>query len=293
MKAFCGKWMIAMAIVGISLLGPAVLPAQAGETGLEGTPWIWTLSGSDRGAFMVRFDGPGPSGEILTGYGLNFFIFNPFTIESDDIFGDPIIIDTADRRIEGTLLLWDITDATSLLGKIVIKGTYGKDFSSMSLKGTIYATVEGSTEFTEGVKVSISGHRFDESKTPMPPSSTGIEKGKITSKSVKGSKLSITVGPSNLPIPGGLPNRLGFLSGGGAVKTNKVPFNLNIENPIFFLTDTGRAHGQFLSNLFDGVYTGTIKPSDKTEQKFKLAVILKRFDLKETVSFEAVVEPVE
>jgi hypothetical protein len=292
MKAFCGKWMIAMAIIGISLLGPAVLPAQAGETGLEGTPWIWTLSGNDKGAFMVRFDGPGPSGEIMTGYGLNFFIFKPFTIEPDYV-DDPIIIDTADRRIEGTLLLWDITDADNLLGKIVIKGSYGKDLSSMSLKGTIYATIEGSADFTEGVKVSISGHRFDDSKDPMPPRSTGIEKGKITSKSVKGSKLSITLEPANLAIPGGLTNRLGFLSGGGAVKTNKVPFNLNIENSVFFLTDTGKAHGQFLSNLFDGVYSGTIKPTDKTDQKFKLSVNVKRFDLKETISFEATVEPVE
>jgi hypothetical protein len=290
MRPFCWKMMIiTMAIIGASFLGLAVLPAHAGGTGLGGTPWIWDLSGSDKGAFMVRFDGLDVSHEIMTGYGLNFFIFKPFTIEPAYV-ADPIVIDTASRKIEGTLLLWDITDANSLLGKIVIKGSYSKDFSSMSLKGTIYAMIEGGGgQFTEGVKVNISGHRFEEGKTPM-PLAVGIEKGKLTSKSVKGNKLSIAVEPSDLAIPGVLPNRLGIMSGGGAVKTNNVQFNLDIEDSAFFLTDTGKAYGQFLSNLFDAVSSGTVKPTDKTDQKFKLTLTLKRFDLKENVTFDATVE---
>jgi hypothetical protein len=287
MRAFCGKMMmiITMAIMGASFLGLTVLPVQAGVTDLGGSPWIWTLSGRDKGAFMVRFDGP--QGEALTGYGLNFFIFKPFTIEPDPL--DPIVIDSASRKIDGTLLLQDITDATKTVGKIVLKGTYSKNFFSMSLKGTIFATIEGNEgQFTEGVKVTIVGHRFDESKPPI-RLAEGIEKGKLTSKTVKGSKLSVSVEPSDLVVPGGLPNRLGILSGGGGVKTNNVPFNLNIEDSVFFLTDRDTAYGQFLSNLFDGVYYGAIKTS-KTDSKVKLTLTLHRFDLKENISLIATLE---
>jgi len=252
MKQAFGVLFAVMIGVIVLLSGPLPCQGQAAFTSLDGD-WIWIIEGeyAEKGAAKITFDGSNISGSgFLFSYGDAFFLAS--TAE--------VTIDNAKRKITGSFDIVTSGTSPTTIGTITIKkGTFNKQFKQMTIKAEF--VLAGSTT---SVGITFHGHRFDAEN----PHTVDVPEGSDAEASINGGtavlikshSIDIVLERSSL---GGTEGRFGTLSGGGPAKLNYNPFNLEISDSLFFITDTGAVYGKFESNLNNYLMTGTVIPTKK------------------------------
>ena len=246
------------------MFGSGPPPSYASYTSLDGD-WMFTISGAynDRGAAAVKF-----AGSEISGSGFLFSLGSPFFIEE----GAELTIDDSERTIEGSFDILDDSDTT--LGTITIsKGKFNKKYTKITLKGEF--DKEGITPPTS---IAFTAYRYD----PADPD-VEIPEGFTTKATIGGSGITHGHPISVILKPSPLGGRFGILSGAGTIMYNTVPFPLTISDSTFFILDTGKIYGAFISNLFQEVMTGKVT-STKKGPKFHFSPLLTIYASRATIN---------